>query len=247
MKNLRKRIVDIIFHAKAGHLNSSFSCLEMIYCALKILNKNNKCENFVLSKGHAAVAYYVVLNHFGLISDFELDNFCKDDSHLYGHPVRNLEHKILFTTGSLGNGLAAACGLAHSKKIKKNNDRVICLVGDGECNEGIFWESLLLINKFNLNNLIIMIDDNSTSNSGASLPDLSKIINAFDNIDYLMVDGHDTEYLDKLLHQEYVKCQVIHANTQYGYGSSITHNNKIFHHPKLSDADYLNIIQSLHS
>jgi transketolase len=243
--NLRKKIVNVIFNSKAGHLNSSFSSLEIIFSALNFLKINNKFENFILSKGHAAVAYYVALNYFELLSDSDLDNFCKNESTLYGHPVRNIKNKISFTTGSLGNGLAAACGFAHAKKLKNSNEMIVCLVGDGECNEGMFWESLLLINKFNLSNLIIIIDDNSTSNSGSALPNLEKIINAFEFIEYQSVDGHNLYDLDNLFNRKYSRCQVIQARTQYGFGSLITLNNKIFHHPKLLEVDYLNIIESL--
>lgn len=247
INSLRKKIVNIIFNSKAGHLNSSFSCLEIIYSSLKYLKNDNNEENFILSKGHAAVAYYVVLNHFGLLSDKELDNFCKDGSHLYGHPVRNVKNKISFTTGSLGNGLAAACGFAYAKKIKNSSEVVVCLVGDGECNEGIFWESLLLINKFNLKNLIVIIDDNLTSNAGSQLPTMSNVISGFENIEYQQVDGHNLSDLERILNKKYNQCQVIHAKTQYGFGSPVTCNNKIYHHPKLSELEYLNIIESLQS
>lgn len=246
INKLREKIVKTIYNAQAGHLNSSFSCLEIIFSSLNSLSKNFKFENFVLSKGHAAVAYYVVLNHFEVLNDQELNNFCKDGSVLYGHPIRDLKNKISFTTGSLGNGIAAASGFAYGKKIKKNNqEKIICLVGDGECNEGIFWETLLLINKFDLNNLIIIIDDNLSSNEGSKLPDLEKIIFAFNNIDYQCVNGHDFNQITEVLEKKYSHCQIIHAKTNYGHGSYITINNKVFHHPKLSQHDLNKIINSL--
>ena len=245
LKNLRKKIVEIIYNAQAGHLNSSFSCLELIYCSLNFLSKNKNYENFILSKGHAAVAYYVALNHFGAITSRELKNFCKDGSILYGHPVRVTKKKISFTTGSLGNGLAAACGFAYGKKLKNNKERVICLVGDGECNEGIFWETLLLINKFDLKNLIILIDDNLSSNDGSKLPQLRQVIKAFENINYQSIYGHDINILKKMLSKNYSKCQILHAKTLYGYGSSITINNKVFHHPKLNQKDFMRILDNL--
>ncbi|MDC0898636.1 1-deoxy-D-xylulose-5-phosphate synthase N-terminal domain-containing protein, partial [Candidatus Pelagibacter sp.] len=180
------------------------------------------------------------------LNDQELNNFCKDGSVLYGHPIRDLKNKISFTTGSLGNGIAAASGFAYGKKIKKNNqEKIICLVGDGECNEGIFWETLLLINKFDLNNLIIIIDDNLSSNEGSKLPDLEKIIFAFNNIDYQCVNGHDFNQITEVLEKKYSHCQIIHAKTNYGHGSYITINNKVFHHPKLSQHDLNKIINSL--
>lgn len=245
LKILRKKIVQIIYDSQAGHLNSSFSCLELIYCSLNALSKNKKYQNFILSKGHAAVAYYVVLNHFGVITSNELKNFCKDGSFLYGHPVRVPQKKISFTTGSLGNGLGAACGFAYGKKIKDNNEKVICLVGDGECNEGIFWETLLLIDKFDLKNLIIIIDDNLSSNEGAKLPQLKKIINSFKNINYQTINGHDIKIIKKKLSKKYSKCQILHAKTYYGYGSSITLKNKAFHHPKLDKKNFTDILKDL--
>lgn len=244
--NIRKKIVQIIYDSQAGHLNSSFSCLELIYASLKFFSKKKKYENFVLSKGHAAVAYYAVLNFFKIIKDKDIENYCKDGSKLYGHPFRDKKSKISFTTGSLGNGLAAAAGFAYGKKINKDNqNKVICLVGDGECNEGIFWETLMLVNKFNLNNLIIIIDDNLTSNEGSKLPNLEKVISAFDKIEYQSVDGHNSEEIIKLIDKNYPYCQVFHAKTQYGYGSNITLNNKKYHHPKLSQSEFKNINQSL--
>ena len=245
MNKLRKKILNIIYNAQAGHLNSSFSCLELIYASLSTLSKNKHYENFILSKGHAAVAYYVVLNHFRILTDKDLLNYCSDKSLLYGHPIRNIRKKILFTTGSLGNGIAAACGLSYAKKIKNINDKIICLVGDGECNEGIFWESLLLINKFNLDNLIIIIDDNLSSNYGSKLPNLEKITKGFANLKYKLVDGHNSDLLTQLLSKKYSSCLILHAKTKYGFGSSITLNNKKFHHPKLNIEEYKDIMISL--
>ena len=147
---LRRRILTVAFRDSMGHIPSALSILEIIWTLYdKVMTPD---DQFILSKGHGVMALYAVLEEKGL-----LDWSTK----LMGHPKRG--GAILASTGSLGHGLPMAVGLALAKKIKGEAGTVYVLIGDGEMNEGTSWESGLLIDKLNLNNISVGVDDNGTS------------------------------------------------------------------------------------
>ncbi len=147
MKKLKKRMVEIAYKYRNSHLASGLSALPII----KEIYDNFDFKNdiFILSKGHGCLALYAVLESYG---------FKPDVSKI--HPDINLENRISCTTGSLGHGLPMAVGMALAKKIKKEKGIVKVLLGDGECQEGTTWESLLLVEQLKLNNIGIYIDNN---------------------------------------------------------------------------------------
>ncbi len=147
---LRRRIIDVAYRDGMGHIPSALSILEIVWDLYdKVMTKD---DQFILSKGHGCMALYAVLEAKGLMTWNEK---------LWGHPKRG--GAILASTGSLGHGLPMAVGLAMAKKIKGEKGRVFCLIGDGECNEGTTWESSLLMQRFGLDNLKVIVDDNGTS------------------------------------------------------------------------------------
>jgi transketolase len=157
---LKKEMLRMAYRAQEGHIGSSFSCIDIIWYLYKdILNSN---DMFVLSKGHASLAYYVVLAELDYIDKSELDNFCKFNSKLGGHINRDI-NGISVSTGSLGHGLPISVGMAMSKKIKDESGRIFCLVGDGELQEGSSMEALLMAQYLHLDNLVIIVDWNYPS------------------------------------------------------------------------------------
>ena len=121
----KKKILEAAYTSKEGHISSAFSIINIIYVLIKknYIFKNKKyLNNFILSKGHAALAYYSILNQFKIINDKTFDSFCKYNSILGGHPDRNKSEFFTASTGSLGHGLPIAVGMAISDKISKRNN-----------------------------------------------------------------------------------------------------------------------------
>ena len=159
LKILRKKIIKISYLSQSAHLGSSLSCLEIIFACFQY-NLKKKTE-IILSKGHAALAYNVVLEYFSLIKNSE--RFISNNSNLWGHITRKNKNEYLkFGFGSLGYGLGISAGLAYSNRKKQ----VLCILSDGELNEGSFWESLLFIHHYKLKNLVILIDNNKIQSFG---------------------------------------------------------------------------------
>ena len=142
---LRLRIAEMIYSGGEGHIPSSFSILDIvrsIYLTYSDLGLPSSKTKFILSKGHGSAALYVVLNSCGLLPDECITNYGKPGSILGGHPERLKVQAIEASTGSLGHGFPFAVGLALSVKIAEYNfERVVVLLGDGECQEGTIWEA----------------------------------------------------------------------------------------------------------
>ena len=160
-QNIRRKILEMAYDAgsSSAHFGGALSIVEILSILfgykmnLKINQDSNKelRDRFILSKGHACLAYYASLNLLGFISDEELKTFEKDNSSLAGHPVKNKELGIDFSNGSLGMGLSIGIGLAISSKKKSKPFNVFVVLGDGECNEGSVWEAALIIGALKLN------------------------------------------------------------------------------------------------
>ena len=164
-KELRKNIVEMIYRAKSGHPGGSLSIADILsvlyWKEMNVDPINPKSENrdrLVLSKGHAGLGLYIILEQKGF--DIDLDKFEQNNSYLSGH-VSHFVPGIEFTCGSLGYGLGLSAGIALGLKLDNKKNYVYCLLGDGECDEGSIWESARFIIENNLNNLIVIIDNNN--------------------------------------------------------------------------------------
>jgi transketolase len=170
INELKKQIVLAAHAAGSGHIPSAFSILDIVWTLYdKILKPEDR---FILSKGHGCLALYAVLVEKGYFPKEQLMTFAKHDSILGGHPDRNKIPGVIASTGSLGHGLPMAVGVALAKKIKKQPGRVFCLVGDGEMNEGSCWEACLLAAHHKLDNLIIFVDYNYSTDRALTLDNL---------------------------------------------------------------------------
>lgn len=160
LTHLRRRILEIAVKSDEGHIPSSYSVLEIIWALHNQIMSPD--DRFLLSKGHAALALYVVLEELGRIPAKAMENFCQPGSVLLGHPERMEEWGVEATTGSLGHGLPMACGLAYAMKLQ-GEGRVFCLIGDSEAEEGSIWEAAHIATRHKLSNLVLLIDANKTS------------------------------------------------------------------------------------
>ncbi len=237
IKNLKKLILEASFNAQEGHIPSAFSILDILYVLYEdILNINSENLNdlsrdyFVLSKGHASLAHSAILYNKGLIKKTDLLSYCKFESILGGHLDRSKVPGVEISTGSLGHGISVAVGISLGCKIRKLNNKVICLCGDGEANEGTFWESLLLASNHKLSNLCILVDFNHSNDRSIKLDPLEKKIISF-GFNVLSIDGHSHKQIKNTLSSlNYDRPNVIIANTIKGKGIKVMENNPEWHH-----------------
>ena len=204
--NIRKNILTEVYSANSGHPGGSLSgadILTEIYFEQMDINKNNvdsiDRDRFVLSKGHASPLLYGTLKEKGLLDD-DLTTFRKINSNLQGHPNMNEVTGVDMSTGSLGQGVSCAVGMAIvNKHVDKNTHRIYCLLGDGECEEGQVWEATMSAAHYKLDNLCIIVDNNNLQIDGhvdevMSVYPLDKKFEAF-NCHVINVDGHDYDQL----------------------------------------------------
>ena len=210
-------------------------------------------DRFVLSKGHACLAYYAALMESGYIPKDMIAQFKGNNSILSGHPSMHMEYGIELSTGSLGNGFPIACGMAKAAKIKGEAHKVYCIVGDGECNEGIIWEAALNAAKYELDNLIVIVDINGFQLSGTTsviMPiDLEALWKAAGWEVSSIENGNDVEEIlqkiSKAKYSEDGKPHVILAKTVKGKGISFMEHNLAFHAAPINEDQYKQAIKDL--
>ena len=252
-KNLKKNILEMALSAGANssHFGGALSIADIVSTLfsykMKFVKNNPRSENrdrFILSKGHACLAYYAALCEIGFIKRDDLKTFEKDDSDLLGHPVRNMELGIEFSNGSLGMGLSLGIGVALSLKIKNKKNNVFVVMGDGECNEGSVWEALMAGPNFNLGNLNLIIDKNNFQQTGdnKTIMNLENLKNKIESFGWntTEIDGHNIDdlytYFKNINNDS--KPNALIANTIKGKGFSFSENNNTWHHSILTKELY---------
>ena len=205
---LKKEIIEISYIKKAHHIGSCLSCMDiMVALFFGIMNsssKNKKEKNdfFIMSKGHAALSYYLVLMKKKFFSkNYLLKNYFENDGSLGGHPDRSKKLGVDYCSGSLGHGISVGCGVALSYLKDNKKNKVFVLVGDGECNEGMIWEAMLFASHQNLYNLCVIVDYNKLQGFGSTtsilnLSSLKKKAQSF-RWNVLETDGHDIHSIIK--------------------------------------------------
>lgn len=230
---LRKRIIQVAYRDGMGHIPSALSILDIVWTLYDKVMTND--DQFILSKGHGCMALYAVLEEKCLISW---------ETKLWGHPKRG--GAILASTGSLGHGLPIAIGLAMAKKIKGESGRVFCLIGDGECNEGTTWESAMVAAHHKLDNLVVIVDQNHSSDRALDTNDLAEKFTAF-GWHSVLVDGHndtDIRLNTGSLNIE-VKPQCLICETIKGRGVPMMENDWAWHNRKITSNEYEEIMKNL--
>ena len=204
---VRKGIVTAVHSAKSGHPGGSLSAADIYaYLFFEEMNidpkepKKADRDRFVLSKGHTAPGYYAALAHRGFFPVEDLTTLRKVGSYLQGHPDMKHIPGVDMSSGSLGQGISAAVGMALSAKLSNEDYRVYTLLGDGEIQEGQVWEAAMLASHRKLDNLVVIVDNNGLQIDGAidevcSPYPIDKKFEAF-NFHVINVDGHDFDALD---------------------------------------------------
>lgn len=242
--NIRKNIVKMVTEAKSGHPGGSLSSVEIgvaLYFTQMDINEENisslNRDRFVLSKGHASPLLYSLLAQKGFLNEEELLTFRKIGTRLQGHPSMDKLPGVDMSTGSLGQGISAAVGMALSNKYHNLPYRIYTLLGDGECQEGEVWEAAMSASHYGLDNLLAFVDMNGLQIDGK----VSDVMNPFPldekfkafgwNV-IVLEDGNDLEAVIKACEEAKTvkgKPSVVIAKTVKGKGVSFMENQSGWH------------------
>lgn len=263
--HLRMDLLHTLHNAQSGNLGGSLSVMDILVAlyygqlsrgpALKYDPVKPQWENqdyFVLSKGHASAAWYVVLADAGFFPKEELADFRRINSLLQAYPYQKIPG-VSMTTGSSGFGLSAATGLAMALKMDRLPNRVVCLVGDGELQCGDVWESLLIAGQYKLDNLTVILDYNGLQMDGAvrSVVGVDPVPDKFEAFGWKTIpvsNGHDFEQLLTGLEKAYEvqrKPSMIMARTIKGKGVVFAENKPYYHAEVLSEEEMAEAIPAL--
>ena len=249
---VRMGIIESTHAAKCGHPGGSMSATELFtYLYNKELNvdpANPKWEDrdrFVLSKGHCAPGLYAALAHRGFFPVEDLLTLRKVGSYLQGHPNMNTVPGVDMSTGSLGQGISTACGMALAAKVQGKDYRVYTLLGDGETQEGQVWEACMFASHYKLDNLVVIIDNNGLQIDG----DITKVMNPYPYKEKLegfgfnveAINGHNFEQIEAALNTAKTvkgKPTAIIMSTVKGKDVSFMENNAGWHGVAPNDAQY---------
>ena len=257
--DVRIGIIEAVYGAKSGHPGGSLSCadiLTVLYFNQMQIDpakpRDDARDRFILSKGHAAPALYSVLANRGYFDVEELKNFRHIDNNLQGHPDMNKAIGVDMSTGSLGQGLSIANGIAISSKLNSRGIRVYCLLGDGEIEEGQVWEAAMSSSHYKLDNLCVIVDNNNLQIDGtvenvmSPYPIDSKFKSFGFNV--INIDGHNIEEIIKAFNMaKNVKGKptAIIAKTIKGKGVSFMENQVGWHGKAPNEDEYKQAIKEL--
>lgn len=257
---LKKKVITMVYKAQSGHPGGSLSAADFVTAAyfreMNIDPQNPKWEDrdrFILSKGHVCPIQYAALATLGYFEESELDTLRKENSILQGHPDMKKCPGIDISTGSLGQGLACGVGMGIVAKKDKKDYRVFVVVGDGECQEGEIWEAAQTANKYQLDNLIVFVDNNNLQIDGITdevMPNihLGKKFEAF-GFEMYEIDGNNMQQIvdtfDRIRMTKNGKPKCIFANTVKGKGVSFMENQCGWHGVAPNDAQYAQAMQEL--
>ena len=252
-RRIRCHAVRMIHASGEGHYGGSLSMIDVLTVLFDGCIDRKRGDRFILSKGHAAPGYYAAMAEFGWLTDEALATYGRFGGTLQGHPDMTLESHIDFSTGSLGQGLSAALGMALI--LRGTAGRAWVLLGDGECQEGQIWEAALVAARLRVDNLTAIVDANGYQECSdrrhgapeAPVPDLAAKWRAF-GWQVLEADGHDHRDITAALRKltESATPGVLIAHTVKGHGSSLLESDPDrFHCGELTDAEYRVVLQEL--
>lgn len=242
-KNIRKEILNLTYKASSGHPGGSLSIVELLtvlyFSEMKINPLETKDEDrdrFVLSKGHAAPALYATLKERGFLEESDMQGFRQVEGILQGHPDMKKIPGVDMSTGSLGQGISAAVGMALAGKLDKKDYRVYSILGDGEIAEGQVWEAAMAASHYKLDNLCIIIDNNNLQIDG----EVTKVMNSYPidekfksfGFNVVNIDGNDFSQIINALDNAKMckdKPTAIIAKTIKGKGVSFMENKAGWH------------------
>ena len=258
-REVRRGIIEQVYKAQSGHPGGSLSIADILtvlyFKEMNIDEKNPKWEErdrLVLSKGHCSPALYSCLANRGFFEREKLQTFRNIESKLQGHPDMNKVPGVDMTSGSLVNGLSCANGMAISGKMDKKDYRVYCILGDGEIEEGQIWEAAMASNKYKLDNLCVIVDNNNLQIDGTIEEVMSSypIDSKFKSFGFqvINIDGHDIEEIIKAFEvAKNVKRKptCIIAKTTKGKGVSFMENQVGWHGKAPNEEQYKKAMEEL--
>ena len=258
-KEVRKSILEEVYNGKSGHPGGALSCADILtalYFSQMNINPDKPDaegrDRFVLSKGHASPALYAVLAEKGYFDKKELKTFRNIDGKLQGHPDMKKVKGVDITTGSLGQGLSCANGMALASKINKDGFRVYCLLGDGELEEGQIWEAAMTAAHYKLDNLCVIVDNNNLQIDG----EIDKVMNPYPieekfrsfGFETLTINGHCfKDILEAFNKAKSIKGKptAIIAKTIKGKGVSFMENQVGWHGKAPNEEEYNKAMEEL--
>ena len=260
---IRQDLITAIYYAKSGHPGGSLSCSDIL--AVLYFNEMNinplkpddkSRDRFILSKGHGAPTLYATLAEKGYFSKDDLITLRNIDSVFQGHPDMNKVPGIDMSSGSLGQGLSIANGMAIASKMDKMGYRVYCLVGDGELEEGQIWEAAMTSSKYKLDNLCVIVDCNelqligkTEEIMGLNAENIEQKFASF-GFNTKIIDGHNIEEIMQAFEDAKLvkdKPTVIIAKTIKGKGISFMEIDPSWHGKSLNDEEYKKAIEELNN
>ena len=256
---IRKGIIEAVYHAQSGHPGGSLSVADILavlyFHEMNIRPEEPKWEDrdrLVLSKGHCSPALYSCLANRGYFPIEDLKTVRKINSYLQGHPDKNKVPGVDMTTGSLGQGLSSANGMAIAGKMNKKDYRVYCILGDGEIEEGQIWEAAMTSSKYKLDNLCVIVDNNNLQIDGTieevmSPYPIDEKFRSF-GFEIIKIDGHDIEEIIKAFEvakniKDKPTCII--AKTIKGKGISYMENQVGWHGKAPNEEQYKEAITEL--
>jgi len=255
-RRYRRRILDISQQVAALHIGSAYSCTEIVDCMYHGLMRRNadgsSPDTFLMSKGHGCMIQYVILEERGVLSRADLDAHCTPAERLGVHPDYG-NPGIEAATGSLGHGLAMACGMALAERARKTSGIIYTVFSDSEVQEGSTWEAVLMASSLRLDNLVAAVDNNDfqslgrTSETHPSFYPLGDKFRAF-GWEVAEVDGHDsTAVFEAVTTRQGRRPLMLVAKTVKGKGVSYMENVPIWHYRAPSKDEYFRAIDELES
>ena len=251
-RQIRVGIIEAVYSAKSGYPGGSLSMADILtYMYYEEMNvdpanpADPKRDRFVLSKGHCSPVLYSTLAHKGFFPVEDLKTFRKSDSYLQGHPDLKKVPGVDMSSGSLGQGLSVACGMALSAKLDKADNRVYAVLGDGESEEGQIWEAAMFAAHYNLDNLCAILDWNGLQIDGpvAEVIGPAPFDTKFEAFGWnvVMADAHDFDSIEAAFANAKStkgKPTIIIAKSIKGKGVSFMENNVAWHGAAPNDEQY---------
>jgi len=251
-KKIRRGIIEQVYIAQSGHPGGSLSIADILtvlyFKEMNIDEKEPKLENrdrLILSKGHCSPALYSVLANRGFFEAEKIKTFRKLDGMLEGHPDMKKVPGVDMSSGSLGQGLSVANGMAIAAKMDKKDLRIYCICGDGEIEEGQIWEAAMTASHYKLDNLCVIVDNNGLQIDGEvkdvmSIYPIDEKFKSF-GFEAINIDGHNIEEIIEALEKAKTikgKPTVIVAKTIKGKGVSFMENNVAWHGKAPNEEEY---------
>lgn len=240
---IRKHAIEMVHHAHASHIGGILSCADLIavlcndIANIDPLNPQKADrDRIVLSKGHNGVAIYAALAELGFLDVKELKHYGENGGIFSCHISHKHVPGIEITTGSLGHGVCVACGMALNAKLKKLDYKTYAIVGDGECNEGSVWETVMLAHQYKLDNFTVIVDVNGMQAMGETktVIDMEPFVDKWRAFGWYVIDvmdGHDHYALKQaFLENSNGLPKVILARTIKGKGISFMENQLLWHY-----------------